>query len=149
MTKTALYFFITLVILSCTSPKQGEKNILETERAALEGTTNTLGHGAYAHSVYVWLKNPDSEADRTAFESAMKRFLHQLPYATTRHLGTPADTRRDIIDFSYTYSVLLTFETRSDLSKYDTDPAHLEFLESSSHLWKKVLVYDSVNLLEN
>jgi hypothetical protein len=36
-------------------------------------------------------------------------------------------------------------ETNSNRDSYQTDPIHLKFVEECSMLWKKVVVYDSVD----
>lgn len=42
---------------------------------------------AFTHVVYFWLKNPDSAADRSKFEAAVKQFMQDSKYAKTRFVG--------------------------------------------------------------
>lgn len=104
--------------------------------------------GAFAHTVYFWLQQPDSAEDRLAFETSLRKFIDQSPYITTQHIGVPAATDREVIDNTYTYSLLLTFKDKAAQDRYQEEPAHKQFITESSHLWSKVLVYDS-ELLEN
>ncbi len=101
--------------------------------------------GNFAHTVYFWLKNPSNEADRLAFETSLKKFIDHSPEIQTKHIGLPAKTDREVIDNTYTYSLLLTFANKADQDRYQEDPNHKKFIEESSALWTKVVVYDSQN----
>lgn len=103
--------------------------------------------GNFAHTVYFWLKNPDNASDRDAFETSLKKFINQSPFITTKHIGVPANTSRGVIDTSYTYSLLLTFENKEQQDNYQEEVAHKQFIKESENLWSKVVVYDSENLL--
>lgn len=100
----------------------------------------------FTHVVYFYLNNPDNSEDRAAFENSLKKFLDNSLYAKTKFIGIPAETPRDVVDNSYTYSLILSFPSKEIQDKYQQEPAHLVFIEESSHLWKKVQVYDSVGI---
>jgi hypothetical protein len=61
-------------------------------------------------------------------------------------VGKPASTNRPIIERSYSYSLLLVFEDKPAHDEYQTHPVHLKFIEDCSHLWNRVLIYDSESL---
>ena len=103
--------------------------------------------GDFIHSVYFWLKNPDSEADRAAFETSLKKFINSSEFVMSKHIGTPASTNREVIDNTYTYSLILSFKDKADQDKYQDEPVHKTFIAESENLWKKVLIYDSINSL--
>jgi len=103
--------------------------------------------GIFAHMVFFWLKNPDKLSDREAFENALLSFINQSEFIKTKHVGKPASTNREVIDSSYTYCLSLTFDNKEQQDKYQAEPNHTKFLEDASDLWKKVVVYDSVNIL--
>ena len=103
--------------------------------------------GDFIHVVFFWLKNPDSQEDRNKFEASLKKFINSSEYITGKHVGMPADTDRPVIDNSYTYSLILTFENKEMQDKYQEEPAHKLFIKESESLWQKVLVYDSENML--
>lgn len=128
--KIALFFMVIAGCISCS-----EKS----------GTATTI-QGDFAHTVYFWLHNPDNADDREAFETSLTKFIDQSPYITTKHIGTPAKTNREVIDNSYTYSLLLTFKDKATQDQYQEEPAHKQFIAESSHLWSKVIVYDSEQL---
>ncbi len=109
-----------------------------------ENSNNSLP-GNFAHTVYFWLKNPDNAVDRAAFETSLKKFIDASEFIQTKHIGMPAKTNREVIDNTYTYSLLLTFKDKATQDKYQDEPNHKKFIAESSELWEKVLVYDSEN----
>ena len=102
--------------------------------------------GTFVHTVFFWLKNPDSEADRKKFEYELTTFIDDMEMIIGQHIGTPAGTNRPVIDSSYTYNLLLTFKNREDQDAYQDHPRHKKFIENASDLWEKVVVYDSVKM---
>ncbi|HKK63693.1 MAG TPA: Dabb family protein, partial [Bacteroidales bacterium] len=95
---------------------------------------------------YFWLKNPENKNEREQFEEAIHELI-KVPAIKTSHLGVPASTeQRDVVDHTYTYSLLVVFDTKTDQDIYQEHPIHLEFVEKNSHLWDKVVVYDSTDI---
>ncbi len=97
----------------------------------------------YVHSVHFWLNNPESTKDREAFESSLSRFLENSKYVKTNYIGIPPKATREVVDDSFTYHLLVTFESAEEQEKYQKEDVHLQFIEESAHLWNKVIVYDS------
>ncbi|NKI25277.1 Stress responsive A/B Barrel Domain [Arenibacter nanhaiticus] len=100
----------------------------------------------FVHTVYFWLKNPDSDTDRKAFETSLKKFLKDSKYAKTNFIGFPPQASRDVVDGSFTYSLVVTFDSAETQQKYQDEKAHKIFIEESSELWTKVIVYDSTSI---
>ena len=101
----------------------------------------------FIHHVYFWLKNTGNIDDRDVLVAG----LTKLSKATTIkqfHIGKPANTNREVIDSSYAVSWMLVFDNDADQETYQTDPMHLKFIEECSHLWSKVVVYDSIDAVE-
>ncbi|MBX3256705.1 MAG: Dabb family protein [Chitinophagaceae bacterium] len=99
----------------------------------------------FIHHVYFWLNNPDSKEDFDRLVAGLKK-LSAVKTIQTFYIGKPADTNRDVIDRSYSISWLALFNNKADQDSYQTDPIHLTFVEECKQLWKKVVVYDSVNV---
>jgi len=99
----------------------------------------------FVHHVFFWLKNPDSQEDLQKLIEGLRK-LTKVKTLKMYHLGRPADTNRDVIDTSYSVSWLNIFDSKEDEEKYQTDPLHLKFIEECSPLWKKVVVYDSIDV---
>jgi len=131
--KKIILIFSVFILMSCSNNVNHKENLLP---------------GNFAHTVYFWLKNPTNESDRMAFEASLKGFIDKSPYIKTKHVGVPAKTDRDVIDNSYTYSLLLTFANKDDQDLYQDEPNHKKFIEESSKLWTKVIVYDSENIYD-
>ncbi|MGN6532833.1 MAG: Dabb family protein [Ginsengibacter sp.] len=99
----------------------------------------------FLHHVFFWLKNPESKSDLEQLIQGLK----QLSCASTIkefHIGKPAGTNRDVIDTTWSVSWLLLFNNKEDQDIYQTDSVHLKFIKDCSHLWKKVVVYDTINV---
>jgi hypothetical protein len=99
----------------------------------------------FVHHVFFWLKEPASEQQVIRFENALKELvtiqsIHQF------HLGKPADTRREVIDSSYQYSLLTLFADKATHDNYQVHPVHDAFRKVADELCSKVVVFDSVTL---
>ncbi|MEX0291515.1 MAG: Dabb family protein [Flavobacteriaceae bacterium] len=133
MKKTLLIF--TFLIISIASYGQEQQNMNNFDPA-------------FVHTVFFWLNNPESDADRASFETALSKFLKTSDYAKTNFIGTPPKATRDVVDGSFTYSLVVTFESAEAQQKYQEEPAHLLFIEEASSLWNKVIVYDSQGIVK-
>ncbi|MEN8789309.1 MAG: Dabb family protein [Flavobacteriaceae bacterium] len=100
----------------------------------------------FVHSVYFWLKNPDNATDRQDFETALRKLLKKSKYTKTNYIGTAPKAIRDVVDDSFTYNLLVTFESAEAQEAYQVEDVHLQFIEEANHLWEKVVVYDAVGL---
>ena len=98
----------------------------------------------YVHVVYFWLNNPDNAGDRNTFETALKEFLDHSDYAKTNFIGIPPKAKRDVVDDSFTYNLVVSFESAEAQEKYQEEAVHKKFIEEASHLWNKVIVYDAI-----
>lgn len=101
---------------------------------------------AFAHTVYFWFKNPDKQTDRAKFETSLKTFLKNSKYAKTNFIGTAPKATRGVVDGSFTYSLIVTFESAEAQEGYQKEEAHLIFIEECKDLWEKVIVYDSFGI---
>ncbi len=97
----------------------------------------------FIHHVFFWLKKPVTQEGRTRFENGLKALV-KVETILDYHLGVPAGTSREVIDGTYTYSLLVTFKNRADQDIYQTHPIHLKFIADCQDLWERVVVYDSV-----
>jgi hypothetical protein len=98
------------------------------------------------HQVYFWLKNPSSKEDRQKLLAGLDT-LKQIETVRKIHIGVPAPTEeRSVIDSSYSASELMFFESVEAQKIYQDHPIHQKFINDCSHLWEKVIVYDSVEL---
>ncbi|WP_047418735.1 Dabb family protein [Cellulophaga sp. Hel_I_12] len=110
-----------------------------------ENTIKTFDSN-FAHTVYFWLKNPDNSQDCKAFEVALQKFLDTSKFAKTKFIGKPPKASRDVVDGSFTYALVVTFESAEAQEAYQKEPPHVLFIEEASQLWEKVLVYDATGI---
>jgi hypothetical protein len=99
----------------------------------------------FIHHVYFWLKDPSNKEDLQKLINGLEK-LTAVTTIKLYHIGKPADTDRDVIETSYSVSWLLFFENKDAEESYQLDPIHLNFVEECKHLWKKVVVFDSVDI---
>jgi len=96
------------------------------------------------HHVFFWLNNPGSKADRDQLIAGLNA-LRAIELISRLHIGVPASTeKREVVDNSYDVSELMFFASVEDQKRYQDHPLHLKFVEDCAHLWRKVVVYDSV-----
>ena len=98
----------------------------------------------FVHHVFFYLKNPGNSEDKELLIQGLKK-LSQAPIIKAFHIGEPANTHRDVIEKGYIISWMLLFDTAEEQEFYQSDPFHLLFVKECSHVWSRVVVYDSVN----
>jgi hypothetical protein len=100
---------------------------------------------ALIHHVFFWLKEPKNDAHKKQLLAALNELL-KVKTIKMSHIGKPAGTEsRDVVDHSYSVSYMVIFDNQVDQDAYQVDPIHTKFVEENSHLWSKVIVYDSVD----
>ncbi len=100
----------------------------------------------FVHTVFFWFNNPDSEADRARFEASIQKFLKNSKFAKTNFVGVAPKATRDVVDDTFTYKLVVTFESEEAQEGYQNEEAHLLFIEECKDLWSKVIVYDARGL---
>ncbi len=114
--------------------------------SALFPKNNKANKQQVLHHVFFWLKNPGSKEDLTKLIDGL-RTLKKIEGVRQMHIGIPALTEsRPVIDNSYNATVLLFFDDLAGEKKYQVHPIHKKFIETCSQLWKKIVVYDSVDV---
>ena len=132
------------------------KFIVNTAVAAIATGTlsNVLGNEItikkpqkfYNHYLLFWLKKDLSEKQVEDFVNFFKE-LGKLPYLKSIHYGIPANSSpRTVFDNSFSYNVVMTFDSLEDLETYGKLPEHLAIVKKYSVFWNKMQVHDSVLL---
>jgi len=125
------------------------RNFVKHSAMAIATTSVTLPEleekkkDLFVHHVYFWLKKAGDAADTATLIAGLEK-LRAVPTIKLSHIGTPAPTNRDVIDRSYAVSWLCFFENGPDQEVYQKHPIHLKFIEECSHVWERVIVYDSI-----
>jgi hypothetical protein len=119
-----------------------------TAAAGVQGKSKTGAdkRPPVVHHVFFWLKDPTSTADRDKLVEGVKT-LSKIPLIKELYVGVLADTeKRDVVDATWQVSELMFFDNLQDQANYQQHPIHLEFVKNCSPLWKKVVVYDVMNV---
>ncbi|MEK6782689.1 MAG: Dabb family protein [Bacteroidota bacterium] len=129
---------------------QSRRTFLATASALTLGVTTSFAmkkeNSPLVHHVFFWLKNPSSKADLTKLLDGL-RSLEKIETIKMIHIGVPASTeKRDVVDNSYSASELMFFDDLAGQKTYQDHPIHLKFIENCSHLWERVIVYDTINV---
>jgi len=98
----------------------------------------------FIHHVLFWAKNPGNEAEKTQLFKALKS-LGTLPMIQSAHVGKPivTDFDKPVTEASYSFSVVLVFDSAVKEKEYLYHPLHKKFIDDNKHLWGKVQVIDS------
>ena|ERR1700676_3352243 len=99
----------------------------------------------FIHHVYFWLTEPNSIKHKQELIEGLKK-LSKVTTIKRFHIGQPAGTSREVIDSSYSISWCLFFSNAAEHDSYQVDPIHLRFIDECKHLWKRVQVFDSVDV---
>ncbi|MFC6098220.1 Dabb family protein [Flavobacterium qiangtangense] len=100
----------------------------------------------FNHYLLFWLKDELTQKQVADFVNFFKE-LSKLPYLKSIHYGTPANSSpRAVLDNSFSYNVVMTFDSLEDLEAYGKLPEHLAIVKKYSVFWKKMQVHDSVLL---
>ena len=99
---------------------------------------------AFVHVVYFWLKSGLAETEVAEFETGLRKMLEDSEHASTGHVGKPAGTPREVVDNSYDYSLLVTFDSAASHEAYQVEPAHDRFREINDRFTDHVQIYDSL-----
>ena len=95
------------------------------------------------HTVFFWLKEELSAADKEAFIDEVKT-LKDISDAESVYVGTASETTaRPVIDSSYDVSLTVVLKDISAHDAYQEHEIHQRFIENNASKWTKVLVYDA------
>jgi hypothetical protein len=116
-----------------------------TAAAGIAGAaTVTNTYPKLVHHVFFWLKNPDSKEDLNKLLAGL-RTLAKIESVRGIHIGVPASTeKRPVVDATYSASEILFFDDVAGQNIYQEHPIHKEFVDKCSHLWERVIVYDTI-----
>tara|TARA_B100000989_G_scaffold104060_1_gene76233 strand:+ start:287 stop:700 length:414 start_codon:yes stop_codon:yes gene_type:complete len=127
-----LILFVGCILVGC----QG------TSEQPLESSYLAAQSGQIIHHVFFWLKNPDSESDKQQLIEGLNT-LGSIDEVKVLLVGKPASTiKREVVDNSFDVSELMIFDSVEAQDAYQVHPIHTEFVQSYSHLWERVVVYD-------
>ncbi|PPK99953.1 Dabb family protein [Parapedobacter indicus] len=130
------------LLAACASPTSNQENDQTSENP--ETNTTMENNEVIAHYVLFWLNDGLSEQEINDFANFFEE-LKTIPEIKSLHYGRAAATHaRDVVDNSFTYNLLVFFDSLDEINVYETHPTHLAAIEKYSKFWNKVVVHDSV-----
>jgi len=94
------------------------------------------------HSVFFWLAPELSREQVQEFERRVRGLL-EIPDIRHGFVGTPAATRRPVVDCTYSYALTLVFDDLAGHDAYQVHPIHKAFVTECASCWVKVVIYDA------
>lgn len=95
-----------------------------------------------SHHVLFWLKADTTPDQHAAFRKSLET-LENIEVVKFFHVGTPAPIERAVVDTTYTFSLLLTFDDLDSHNVYQNHALHQAFLEEFRVHFEKVIIYDA------
>ena len=106
--------------------------------------TEELASGLIVHNVFFWLKEGITAEEEKDFMNFFEE-LKKVPGPKALRFGKPAPTTpRDVVDNSFSYYLLVTFNTMDDINTYEHHQIHLDAVDKFSKYWTKVQVKDAI-----
>ena len=119
---------------------------LSASAAASAMPMETKDKKQLVHHVFFWLKNPDAKEDLAKLLEGLQT-LRKIETIRQMHIGVPASTeKRPVVDSSYHASELMFFDDLAGQKVYQDHAIHQKFIADCSHLWEKVIVFDSLDV---
>lgn len=114
-----------------------------TTKSQTQDSHSDANDGALVHTVYFWFHDDVTGQESREFYNELKK-LQEIPQILHGWIGVPAGTEeRGVIDSSYDYSITFVFRDEEAEAEYQVHPIHTDFVETNSHLWDNVVVYDA------
>ncbi len=95
-----------------------------------------------SHHVLFWLKADTTPDQHTAFRKSLET-LENIEVVKFFHVGTPAPIERAVVDTTYTFSLLLSFDDLDAHNVYQGHALHQAFLEEFRVFFERVVIYDA------
>ena len=94
------------------------------------------------HHVLFWLRPDITEEHKADFREGLES-LKNIETVKSAYIGSPIPTERAVVDGTYTFSLLATFDDLAGYDIYQNHIIHLTFLNDFKSFFEKVLIYDS------
>ena len=98
----------------------------------------------FVHAVYFWLKQDLTHEEQVTFLRGLESLVG-IDTVQQGFIGQPAPTRREIIDSTYSYALVLVFKDKAAHDAYQEHEVHDRFRDECGTFWSAVKIYDSVS----
>lgn len=96
----------------------------------------------FLHTVLFWLREDLKAEELQKFEAGLQDLIN-IKSVKFKFIGKPASTRRPVIDWSYSYKLVVGFDDLAGHDFYQEAPSHLKFVSECREFWTKVQIYDA------
>jgi hypothetical protein len=94
------------------------------------------------HVVLVWLKADTAPEVRESIIEGSRQ-LKAIPGIRDLRVGKAIPSERPIVDDSFSFGILMRFDSVADMNAYLADPKHVQFVDTQVKPYlEKLLVYD-------
>ena len=97
----------------------------------------------FIHSVYFWLREDISAAERQRFEAGI-RSLVTIDSVVRGWVGKPAATDRPVIERGYSHALIVELADERAHDAYQVHPVHDLFREQCAGLWSGIRIFDTI-----
>ncbi|MDP1563668.1 MAG: Dabb family protein [Pirellulaceae bacterium] len=94
------------------------------------------------HTVLFWLRDDLTPPELKMFEAGLNDLVN-FESVKFKFIGKPASTRRPVIDWSYSYKLVVGFDNLAGHDHYQEASVHLKFISDCREFWTKVQIYDA------
>ena len=98
----------------------------------------------FIHSVYFWLPNDLTRAQKEQFDAGLKS-LTGIEHVRHGYIGVPAETNRPVIERGYSRALILVFDNAAAHDAYQSHSVHDRFRSECGSLYSSIRIYDSVS----
>ncbi len=116
----------------------------ENSAAALNEGGELNVPGKFIHTVFFWLREGTSEAEKQQLVEDCRTLLGSIETVRFLETGFPAGTPRDVVDNSYGVGLVVHFDDKQGHDFYQDAPVHKDFIARNQAIWERVQVYDLV-----
>ena len=102
-----------------------------------------IGSAKVVRVITIWWKSTVGERDVEALRRALAAGAPQVPGLELTLFGTPAGTRRQIVDNSFGMLVVMRFRDREALANWEQHPVHRDLIARFGELAEKAVVHDA------
>lgn len=97
----------------------------------------------FIHSVYFWLRDDLTPAERQRFEERL-RALVSIDGVEHGYIGVAASTDRPVIERGYSRALVLIFADEAAHDAYQVHPVHDRFRDECGSFWSSVRIFDTI-----
>ena len=97
----------------------------------------------FIHSVYFWLKDSVTDAQRKEFMDLLRSF-RKIKSVSKVFVASPAGTKRTVVDNTYDVALIVMLKDKAAHDHYQADQIHRDAIKIFEGWIQDIRIYDSV-----